>query len=235
MPYCVSCGTECLPKILVCPQCGARDFSNDRAKQTIDPAGTKANVAQTVTHHANVHGTQFTPAKNLPRFGAAVIDYLLMISITFIVGFVLQVLFDANIYDQRVMNLFTIVGAVVGILYFAVQHSGRSQATIGKRLLGLKICMADGGRVSFGLAIWRAIMPSIVSVAAIIGYLFSVGFAFGAIMAIFNLSDAAAGAVGILALLGFIILALLPHGIVFFNRDHKTLFDIICSTRVVEA
>lgn len=235
MPYCVGCGTQCPQKILVCPQCGAREFAETTVNQPINPTSTRPSAAPTSSEQSNVPAAQLNSAKHFPRFSAAVIDYLLVFGMAFIVGFVLQALLDADVYDQRVLNIFTIVGTVVGILYFAVQHSGRSQATIGKRLLGLKICMADGSKVSFGLAVWRAILPTIVSVAATVGYLATVGFAFGAMMSIFNLSDATAGAVGIFVLLGFFILAILPHGIVFFNRNHKTLFDIICSTRVVEA
>ncbi|GER68126.1 hypothetical protein BpJC4_25970 [Weizmannia acidilactici] len=63
-----------------------------------------------------------------------------------------------------------VVSAFVFSLYFAIFHSSKWQATLGKRALGLKIIGSDGGRISFWRALGRALAMSL-SAVFYIGYL----------------------------------------------------------------
>jgi uncharacterized RDD family membrane protein YckC len=48
------------------------------------------------------------------------------------------------------------IGGLVTWAYFAFQESSSAQATLGKRLLGIRVGAADGSRLSLGLASVRA-------------------------------------------------------------------------------
>lgn len=49
-----------------------------------------------------------------------------------------------------------IVDAIIAWAYFALQESSSAQATVGKRLLGIRVSNQDGGRLSLGAASIRA-------------------------------------------------------------------------------
>jgi uncharacterized RDD family membrane protein YckC len=49
-----------------------------------------------------------------------------------------------------------IADAVIAWAYFALQESSAAQATIGKRLLGIRVSTEDGGRLSLAAASLRA-------------------------------------------------------------------------------
>ena len=70
-----------------------------------------------------------------------------------------------------------VFGIALGV-YTALQESGRAQATLGKRALGLRVTDLDGGRVSLltaGLRCWPLYLPGIVSMVT--GLNFVVGIA----------------------------------------------------------
>ncbi|MBY0120895.1 RDD family protein [Bacillus sp. S/N-304-OC-R1] len=64
--------------------------------------------------------------------------------------------------------LINIVGAVA---YFAGLHSSKWQATVGKRLLGLKVTDLKGDRISFWRALGRYLAMSFLSGILLIGYI----------------------------------------------------------------
>ena len=70
-----------------------------------------------------------------------------------------------------------VFGIALGV-YTALQEAGRAQATIGKRMLGLRVTGLDGGRISLLTAIlrcWPLWLPGLVSM--VVGLNFIVGFA----------------------------------------------------------
>jgi uncharacterized RDD family membrane protein YckC len=66
---------------------------------------------------------------------------------------------------------FSVLGVVAQWLYFAVQESGVEQATIGKKLLGLKVTDLNGERISFGKATGRYFAKIISGIILLIGYI----------------------------------------------------------------
>ena len=56
-------------------------------------------------------------------------------------------------------------------LYFALWESGAKQSTWGKRLLGIKVIGADGGRISFGRATARFFCKFVSYVILYIGFI----------------------------------------------------------------
>lgn len=64
--------------------------------------------------------------------------------------------------------LINIVGAVA---YFAGLHASKWQATVGKRLLGLKVTDLKGSRITFWRALGRYLAMSFLSGILLIGYI----------------------------------------------------------------
>lgn len=119
----------------------------------------------------------------LQRFAAYVIDNLIIIAI--LVGilflFSFAMAFSHEINGQEfdpedptvdfMMNILLLVGSVfVGWLYFAVQESSQAQASLGKRMFGMKLVDEDGNRISFQRATGRH-FAKILSSFFMIGYL----------------------------------------------------------------
>lgn len=55
-------------------------------------------------------------------------------------------------------------------LYFALQESGKAQATLGKRVMGIKVVGADGGRISFWHATGRLLGKMVSNMTLYFGY-----------------------------------------------------------------
>lgn len=89
------------------------------------------------------------------RMVAAALDQ----SIVFIVSYALIMAFVmAGTTSQRASFLSALLGFVVLVLnwaYFAIMESSRSQATLGKRLLGLQVVSKQGQPISLARATGR--------------------------------------------------------------------------------
>lgn len=68
------------------------------------------------------------------------------------------------------MILFQILTFVFLWLYYALQESGKAQATLGKRVMGIKVVGADGGRISFWRATGRTLGKLISNMTVYFGY-----------------------------------------------------------------
>ena len=99
------------------------------------------------------------------RAGAFAQDYLLILVYLLLLTFLFMLLdsfFDANqwLFGDRIraqVIAFLLVTLPV-ILYFAISESSTRQGTWGKRRLNLKVTDRNGNRISFGRALWRAIL-----------------------------------------------------------------------------
>lgn len=85
---------------------------------------------------------------------AAVVDGVVLAVLSFLLGVVAGLL-AFGLFGDGALNRFlggpagTPIGLVVGWLYFAPLESSRLQASLGKRLLGLRVIDLDGRRVLF--------------------------------------------------------------------------------------
>jgi uncharacterized RDD family membrane protein YckC len=64
-----------------------------------------------------------------------------------------------------------ILDIVVGWLYFALQESSAAQATLGKRLLGIRVTDTLGNRLTFGRATGRHFGKIVSGLILGIGYI----------------------------------------------------------------
>lgn len=117
------------------------------------------------------------------RFAAYVIDNLIITAILFgiLILFSFAMAFSHEINGQEfdpedpnvdfLMNILWLAGSVfVGWLYFAVQESSQAQASLGKRILGIKLVDENGNRISFQRSTGRH-FAKILSSIFMIGYL----------------------------------------------------------------
>lgn len=70
-----------------------------------------------------------------------------------------------------IFGFFFILLLLLGWLYFALQESGKSQATLGKRAMNIKVCSLDGEAISFGRASGRFFAKILSRMIMWIGYI----------------------------------------------------------------
>ena len=66
--------------------------------------------------------------------------------------------------------MFNVVSFFFTWLYFALQESGAHQATIGKRMMGLRVFDMNGQRISFGRASGRYFAKILSALILLIGF-----------------------------------------------------------------
>ncbi|MDQ3799402.1 MAG: RDD family protein [Acidobacteriota bacterium] len=71
----------------------------------------------------------------------------------------------------KIVVIYSLAKLLVVMTYFAGQESSRAQATIGKRIFGLKVGDFEGKRISLRRAILRTFCKSISGQILLIGYL----------------------------------------------------------------
>ena len=89
------------------------------------------------------------------RFVAYAIDFVVVMSLIFLLGLICS-LFAGTLLLLPMLGLWFFGGLFSFIwLYFALLESSPWQATVGKKILGLKVVHLDGSRISFGRATAR--------------------------------------------------------------------------------
>lgn len=113
------------------------------------------------------------------RWAALLVDSLVLGAISFMLFFVLALLFGMSALADdssdafgttRVLMLYPLAFAI-GLLYFALQESSVHQATLGKRALGIKVTDLTGRRISFAHAVGRWFAAALSYLTLYIGFL----------------------------------------------------------------
>jgi uncharacterized RDD family membrane protein YckC len=155
--YCSKCGSQNLAGASFCQHCGAN----------MGPAVVPGVMASPV----GVSYSGAVPADNSAyggfwiRFVAIIIDWVIL-------GAVIYPAFSIPRYgyDQH-FGAFQGFGFFAGWLYEALLLSSPWQATIGKKLLGLKVTDEAGQRLSFGRATGRHFAKIISMIICFIGFI----------------------------------------------------------------
>jgi uncharacterized RDD family membrane protein YckC len=170
---CGSCGSQALPDGEFCLFCGdvltESGRLDPRAAALVAQAGLDRVVPMTGREYAGFWR----------RVWAGLID----VGLEILVALLLSVLIDAifklvgraiGIESENAKYLtgfiFVPLLAVGGWLYAALSESSRYRATLGKRIMGLQVVNATGGKLTFGQASGRHVMKFLS--------LFSLGFGF---------------------------------------------------------
>lgn len=107
-------------------------------------------------------------AGGLNRFLAALIDGVLIMIVNGILGFVGGLVGGDS---PAIQGLVSLVSLGIGVAYFAGMESSESQATIGKKAMGLIVTDLDGNRISIGKAILRYLAKILSGCLLLIGYI----------------------------------------------------------------
>jgi len=106
------------------------------------------------------------------RFGAVIIDTIIIYIIALAGGAVVGLLFATRGGPEWIGVIGMIVGIVGAVLYFALMESSERGATLGKRAFRLRVVTADGNeRIGFGRAVGRYFARFISMIVLYIGYL----------------------------------------------------------------
>ena len=154
--YCSKCGTQNLVGASFCQHCGA----------SMGPAVAPGVIASPV----GVSYSGAVPADNSAyggfwiRFVAIIIDWVIL-------GAVFYPAFSVPRYGYGHVGAFQGFGFFAGWLYEALLLSSPWQATVGKKLLGLKVTDEAGQRISFGRATGRHFAKILSMIIFFIGFI----------------------------------------------------------------
>ena len=107
------------------------------------------------------------------RVAAAIIDGIIIMIGGFAIGFVFGLVMVAGgTHDPAVLKgMSTILGLILGWIYFAVMESSPTQGTLGKRAMGIKVTDLKGSKIDFGKATGRYFGKIISALILLIGYI----------------------------------------------------------------
>ena len=107
------------------------------------------------------------------RVGAYFIDLVVLIIPILLISFLFRAALPAaDEMEQVIVEVMdSILSLVVWWIYFAVLHSSKWQATVGKKAVGLKVVDENGNRISFGRATGRYFAKFISAFILAIGYM----------------------------------------------------------------
>ncbi|MBT1698703.1 RDD family protein [Fulvivirgaceae bacterium PWU4] len=95
------------------------------------------------------------------RFGAYIIDFVLLFVVNFVIGLALA----------QVPLLGSLISLVIGVCYFGYMESSDGQATLGKMAVGIKVGDENGGPITFMNALGRYLGKIVSALLLCIGFL----------------------------------------------------------------
>lgn len=106
----------------------------------------------------------------LPHFPITYAGFWERFAAAFLDGLILMI---PNLVIQRLLGEQSsiVINLVIGWLYSALQESGASQATLGKRAMNIKVTGLQEERISFGQATGRYFGKFVSTLILFIGYL----------------------------------------------------------------
>ncbi len=107
------------------------------------------------------------------RVGAYFIDMIVLIIPVLLISFLFRSVIPVD--DEVSLMIVEVVDSILSLIvwwvYAAVLHSSEWQATVGKRVVGLKVVDVRGNRISFGRATGRYFAEFISALILFIGYM----------------------------------------------------------------
>lgn len=107
------------------------------------------------------------------RVGAYFIDLVVLIIPVLLISFLFRAVTPAS--DELELAIVDVMDSFLSIIvwwiYFAVMNSSEWQATVGKRVVGLKVVDENGNRISFGRATGRYFAEILSGLILLIGYM----------------------------------------------------------------
>ena len=106
------------------------------------------------------------------RFAALILDTIIFIIPTFIIGLIFCIPLSAtNLGEEGIEGLANVFGLFLGWLYNSIMDSSSKQGTLGKMALGIKVTDLNGNRIGFGKATGRYFGKILSVITLCIGYM----------------------------------------------------------------
>jgi uncharacterized RDD family membrane protein YckC len=227
--YCTGCGKSLMPTMRICPECGNKSFSPTQpviAKTAGTTSFNQPNNLNNTGQSSSGAGPALIAGSKGRRFLASMIDGAILGAIFAIIAALVGALFKGG-GESALGAFFWIYGSIsytIHIAYLTYTQSSNKEATIGKRTTGLRILTTQGERLSpyqaFGRAILQVFLP-------IVGIIF-IALSTAGVSSLFN--NEAGGAI---AIFGCLVVFIGPFITIFFTKNHLTVMDMVCGTRVV--
>ena len=168
--YCGNCGSENPAANKFCLKCGAALGEVAGASAPAGPPQTPAPAASTVGAHDPKQPWVY--AGFWRRFAAYVIDEIVIYAVVIFTTLLLRL---TGPLLGLGLGLILFVAYFVGPwLYFALSWSSRSQASVGKIALGIKVTDESGSRIGFGRASGRYFAQILTALTLGVGYALAV-------------------------------------------------------------
>jgi uncharacterized RDD family membrane protein YckC len=176
--FCHKCGAQVDDQAAFCDKCGtALQNTLPRVAAVPTPAPAPGYAAPAPAFPAAVQYAGFWR-----RFGAAVLDWLIMSAVNTVIQMISTAIgiikFDFESTSDSAQLNFTpgmwgvsAFGFIIMILYFALMESSSKQGTLGKMVLGIVVTDGEGKRISFGRALGRNLAKIISDIILFIGHL----------------------------------------------------------------
>jgi uncharacterized RDD family membrane protein YckC len=151
-----------------CDECGM-EFSDEELIRIGDVrvcAGCKPLVVQRLREGVTLAG-EMVYAGFWIRFGAKIIDGIILSVIGFALGFAGALITRHTVVNAVLQNTLSFAFGIGYVTYFL----GKYQATPGKMACGLKVVRSDGDKISFGRACGRYFAELLSSIILGIGYI----------------------------------------------------------------
>jgi len=163
-----------------CAECGGifrRDEMLPHGKVHIC-AGCKPVFLQKLAEGAKLNTGKMDYASIGTRFGAAVLDGLLLWIVSFVTQMLLMAVMASTSRSQPnlaivIQIILFLVGMAIGLSYETFMI-GKYGATLGKMAVKIKVVTADGGPVSYSRALGRYFAKFLSGMICFIGYLMAI-------------------------------------------------------------
>ena len=108
-----------------------------------------------------LHYTQIVYAGFWQRAVAMFIDFIIFIMLSVAFGLFLMLAVEGGVESETLHSFVIIVFSVIWVLYYALLQSSPWQATIGKKIMKIKVTDLNVQRITFARALMREIIKNI--------------------------------------------------------------------------
>jgi uncharacterized RDD family membrane protein YckC len=150
---------------MLCNNCG---IENDEGQEVCRSCGLRIAPAASEKIVHSMVAAKVLYAGFWKRAAAIMIDFVLLILVSFVVGVIFIV---ATGSDEGLESASNIFGLLLYWLYFALMESSEAQATIGKRALGIIVTDKYGKRLTFYRASGRHFGKIVSSITLGVGFI----------------------------------------------------------------
>jgi uncharacterized RDD family membrane protein YckC len=237
--FCQNCSARLMVTLKMCPSCGSKNIDSQMPQpkgtiqqvtsSTINSSASTINSTPASTVNSG-QGTNFAPAPLGPRFLAFVID-----TIAVSIAGSLPILFSYLItlpFKEDAINPLAALGVLASFaapyIYYTAMHATPYCATLGKRLMNIKIINTSGVGLTKMEAFLRVILTLLLPITGGLAVILTLGS-----MAM-TYKEAMQDSIILAIVLALPFVFLGPYLLILFNPLKQSLFDVIMKTIVIK-